>query len=108
MELPVRKGRTKMVSLTLLDGTTIKLPAKPRRGREEEPQERAAGPQLLGDMTARDLIAALHAVAHGADAGEVFGERVPIEAICATILSLLLRKGLVADWEFVEEIKRRR
>ncbi len=108
MELPVRKGRTKMVSVTLLDGTTIKLPAKPRRGREEERQERAAGPQLLGDMTARDLIAALHAVAQGADAAEVFGERVPIEAICATILSLLLRKGLVADWEFVEEIKRRR
>jgi hypothetical protein len=59
-------------------------------------------------MTARDLIKALGAVADGADAREVFGDRVPVEAICAAILSLLLRKGLVADWEFVEEIRRKR
>lgn len=109
MELPARKGSPKMVALTLLDGTTINLPAKRRRKEEPTtPSRLSSGPHVLGEMTARDLIKALHAVAEGADAREVFGEKVPIEAICATILSVLLSKGLVADWEFVEEIRRKR
>ncbi len=108
MELPARKGGPKMVALTLLDGTTIQLPAKPRRRHEDEGSARAAGPQFLGNMTARDLIKALSAVAEGADAREVFGEKVPLEAICSAILSILLRKGLVADWEFVEELRKKR
>ena len=58
-------------------------------------------------MTARDLIKALRAVSEGADAREVFGERVPLEAICAALLSILLRKGLLADWEFVEELRKK-
>jgi len=97
-----------MVALTLLDGTTIQLPAKPRRRQQESDPAPSSTPHVLGDMTARDLIKALHAVADGADAREIFGERVPIEAICAAILALLLRKGLLADWEFVEEIRKRR
>jgi type IV pilus assembly protein PilB len=107
MELPRRKGNPKMVALTLLDGTSIQLPAKPRRGRSAPEEDTKAGPQLLGNMTARDLIKALGAVAEGADAREVFGEKVPIEAICAALLSILLRKGLLADWEFVEELRKR-
>jgi type IV pilus assembly protein PilB len=107
MELPRRKGNPKMVALTLLDGTSIQLPAKPRRGRSAPEEETRTGPQLLGNMTARDLIKALGAVAEGADAREVFGEKVPIEAICAALLSILLRKGLLADWEFVEELRKR-
>jgi type IV pilus assembly protein PilB len=106
MELPRRKGSPKMVALTLLDGTTIQLPAKPRRRRDDAAEERV-GPQFLANMTARDLIKALGAVAEGGDAREVFGDRVPIEAICAALLSLLLRKGVLADWEFVEELKKR-
>jgi len=96
-----------MVALTLLDGTTIQLPAKPRRKRDEDADESPSSPKFLANMTARDLIKALGAVAEGADAREVFGEKVPIEAICATLLSLLLRKGVIADWEFVEELKKR-
>jgi len=106
MEVPERKGRPRMVALTLLDGTTIQLPAKPRRRREADSDpESVPGPHFLANMTTRDLIKALGAVAEGADAREVFGEKVPIEAICAAILSILLRKGLVADWEFVEELR---
>ena len=108
LELPARKGAPRMVALTLLDGTTIQLPAKPRRRQQESDPAPSSTPHVLGDMTARDLIKALHAVADGADAREIFGERVPIEAICAAILALLLRKGLLADWEFVEEIRKRR
>jgi hypothetical protein len=108
LEVPSRKGRPKMVALTLLDGTTIQLPAKPRRGHDEPEAEPRTGPHFLGDMTTRDLIKALAAVADGADAREVFGEKAPMEAICSAILSILLRKGLVADWEFVEELRKKK
>jgi hypothetical protein len=57
-------------------------------------------------MTARDLIRTLRAVAQGADTTEILGEKVPLEAICAALLSLLLKKGLLADWEFVDELRK--
>ena len=90
-----------MVALTLLDGTTIRLPARPRAAGAEEPPQAAPA-----ELTARDFIAALRAVAHGQDASEILGEKVPIEAMCAAILSVLLRKGLIADWEFIEEFRK--
>ncbi len=96
-----------MVSLTLLDGTTINLPARPKAkpapvkvgAPEAEPLEE-------DQLTARDLIAALRAVSHGADATEILGENVRWEAMFAALLSLLLKKHLIADWEFVEEYKK--
>ncbi|RYE87592.1 MAG: hypothetical protein EOO75_14285, partial [Myxococcales bacterium] len=57
-------------------------------------------------LTARDLVAALRAVAHGADASEILGDNTSWEALFAALLSLLLRKRLIADWEFVEEFKK--
>jgi type IV pilus assembly protein PilB len=100
LDLPKRKG-PRMVSLTLLDGTTISLPAKPKTSHPEPVPSVAPGA-----MTARDLIRALRAVSQGADATEILGEKVPMEAICAALLSLLLKKGLLADWEFVEELRK--
>jgi type IV pilus assembly protein PilB len=99
LDLPQRKG-PRMVALTLLDGTTISLPAKPKTSHPEP----VTGPP--GAMTARDLIRALRAVSQGADATEILGEKVPLEAICAALLSLLLKKGLLADWEFVDELRK--
>jgi len=102
LELPKRGSRgPRMVALTLLDGTTIRLPAKKKAAPVEEPR-----PATPDAMTARDLIRALRAVAQGADASEALGEKVPIEAICAALLSLLLKKGLLADWEFVDELRK--
>jgi hypothetical protein len=83
-----------MVSLTLLDGTTIQLPAK-KKG--------AATPEAL---TARDFVSALRASAHGADATEILGEEPKWEPVVAALLAILLRKGLIADWEFVEELRK--
>jgi type IV pilus assembly protein PilB len=100
LDLPKRPTGPRMVALTLLDGTTISLPAKPRSAAPEP----AATTQAA--MTARDLIRALRAVAQGADASEILGEKVPLEAICAALLSLLLKKGLLADWEFVDELRK--
>jgi type IV pilus assembly protein PilB len=99
IKMPVpKKGRgAKMITLTLLDGTQVVLPAK-----TGEPQEAAA--KTGEGLTARDLIAALRAASHGADAKDVLGENVRWEAMFAALLSVLLRKHLIADWEFVEEL----
>jgi type IV pilus assembly protein PilB len=96
---PRKKRKGRMVTLTLLDGTRVNLPAKsspPETGEKEPP----------ADLTARDLIAALRAVSHGADASEILGEKARWEPLFAALLELLLKKHLIADWEFVEEIKR--
>jgi hypothetical protein len=57
-------------------------------------------------LTAGDLVAALRAVSHGADASEILGDQVHWQALFAALLSLLLKKHLIADWEFVEEYKK--
>ncbi|HEX3594799.1 MAG TPA: hypothetical protein VHU80_06855, partial [Polyangiaceae bacterium] len=86
----------RMVALTLLDGTTIKLPGKGKGEDGAAPSEER--------LTARDLVAALRAAAHGADASEVLGSDVKWERMFAALLSLLLKKHLISDWEFVEEL----
>ncbi len=88
-----RRGRGKMLSLTLLDGTTIQLPAKKSAAAQE-------------GLTARDFVSALRATAHGADATEILGEKPQWEPVVAALLSILLRKGLIADWEFIEELRK--
>jgi type IV pilus assembly protein PilB len=92
---PKAGARAKMISLTLLDGTSIHLPARPGLGKGSEET-----------LTARDLVSALRAVTHGADANEILGASPKWEALFAALLSLLLRKGLIADWEFIEEIRK--
>lgn len=92
---PAKRKGPKMVALTLLDGTTITLPAKKKK-------EGAVAEAL----TARDFVSALRATAHGADASEILGDQVRWEPIVAALLSILLRKGLIADWEFVEELRK--
>ncbi len=114
--IPTPRGRApRMVSLTLLDGTTIPLPAKRRPRRESEPnidtprqrhlRSEPPGPDEAQGLTARDLVTALRAAAQGADASEVLGSNERWEAMFAALLSLMLKKHLIADWEFVEELK---
>jgi type IV pilus assembly protein PilB len=103
IELPTPKhgGGSRLVTITLLDGTTVRLPARPQ---VERPPS-APAPPVEEHLTARDLVLALRAMAHGADASEVIGENVRWEALFAALLSVLLKKHLIADWEFVEEYK---
>lgn len=97
-----RKG-PKLVTLTLLDGTTVRLPApKSSEGDAAEEEEETAGA-----LTASDLVAALLARAQGADVDDVLPD-AGWEALFATLLQLLVRKGLIADWEFVEAWKANR
>ncbi|HYP87594.1 MAG TPA: hypothetical protein VEQ59_05565 [Polyangiaceae bacterium] len=109
-EIPLpRRGKTpRMVTLTLLDGTKVNLPAKTKpnvkpRLPSDPPVTPSAAPE---NLTARDLAAALRALAHGADAREILGENVRWEAMFSALLSLMLKKHLIADWEFVEELRK--
>jgi type IV pilus assembly protein PilB len=101
---PPRRPRPRMISLTLLDGTTISVPAPkkhPSKSDADAPEE-----ELSDQLTARDLVSALRAVAHGADASEILGAEPRWEAMFSALLSILLRKGLIADWEFIEEFRK--
>jgi len=57
-------------------------------------------------LTARDLVLALRVVANGADASEVLGNNLRWEALFSALLSLMLRKHVIADWEFIDELKK--
>jgi type IV pilus assembly protein PilB len=106
--LPARRDKPKRsIALTFLDGTTISLPAPRTKGRPapvESPPE--SSPTGEDGLTARDLVAALRAVSHGAEASEILGDNPRWEAMFAALLSLLLKKHLIADWEFVEEFRK--
>lgn len=120
-EIPLPKGRApRMIALTLLDGTTVSLPA-PRKSKSGGDQAPSSAPQFddveepppstlnehtPSGMTARDLVAALRAICHGADPKEILGPSERMEAIVAALLSVMLRKGIVADWEFVDELRK--
>jgi len=104
-----KKGGGRMVTLTLLDGTKVNLPAREPAAREPAPKLPSLAPAAASEaneLTARDLIAALRAVSHGADASEILGNDVHWESLFSALLSLLLKKHLIADWEFVEELKK--
>lgn len=113
-EIPLpRRGKSqRMVTLTLLDGTKVNLPAKspavtPKRLPSDPPATEAPSSPTAGEgLTARDLVAALRALSHGADASEILGENVRWEALFSALLSLMLKKHLIADWEFVEEYRK--
>ena len=100
---PPSSART--ISLTLLDGTKISLPARSRRPPGSPPSGDDA-PENRDQLTARDLVSALRAVAHGVDASDILGAEPRWEILFAALLSILLRKGLIADWEFVEEFRK--
>lgn len=93
---PLRGGSGRRISLTLLDGTTLQIPSgKTVDGGADE-----------GDtLTTRDLVAALRAIAHGASAEDIL-PNARWEPLLGALLSLLLKKHLIADWEFVEELKK--
>jgi type IV pilus assembly protein PilB len=91
--------RPRMIAITLLDGTSVALPAPADRRHAEAIHE---GPSTAEDaLTAADLVAALRARSSGADVSAVLGDAT-WESMFAALLSVLLKKHLIADWEFVE------
>src|SRR5262249_24170676 len=105
-------GARRRISGTLLDGTTSTSPTRgtPREGDSGEPAAVRLEPRRVHaeseddeGLTARDLVAALRAVAHGADPHEILGGTIQWERLFAAMLSVLTKKHLIADWEFVDE-----
>lgn len=102
---PPRPAGASFLTLTLLDGTEVRLPspgAKKKRKTEE-----AEEPRAERGLTTRDLIHALAARAAGEDVSKVLPDDA-WEPLFAALLSLLVKKGLIADWEFVDEWKKHR
>ena len=99
---PKKGSARRMVTLTLLDGSQVTLPARrPKLRAQTEP------PQAETDqLTARDILQALRAKLHGQDASEVLGDHGRWEALVSAIIAVLLKKHLVADWELIDELKR--
>ena len=102
-EYPKPIGGAPLVAVTLNDGTTVELPKRTKMTSDKPEDDSADSEEQL---TARDLISALRAVSHGADASEILGNEVRWESLFSALLSLLLKKQLIADWEFIEEYKK--
>jgi type IV pilus assembly protein PilB len=102
MPRPKKGAPRRMVTLMLLDGSQVTLPARrPRLRNVSEPPQSAAD-----NLTARDILQALRAKLHGQDPSEVLGDHGRWEALFSALISVLLKKHLVADWEFIDALKR--
>ena len=88
--LGTNRRKSPALSLTLLDGTKIYLPSAPKQDED--------------GITARDLVSALRARSHGADASEILGPDPKWEVYVSALFAILLRKGLLTDRELVEEL----
>jgi type IV pilus assembly protein PilB len=104
-EVDLSQKRKRGRQLTLLDGTTIKLPTAAvkkrttgRRRSEPSPGEES--------FSAADLLAALRAASHGVDSADMLGETLRWEKVMAAVLTLLLRKHLILERELLEELKK--
>jgi type IV pilus assembly protein PilB len=96
MPAPSSGVAARMTTVTLLDGTKINLPARPDLPDAAEEEQ----------LTARDLVAALRAAAHGADTDEILGDNKRWEKLFAALLAVLMKRQLIADWEFIEELRK--
>jgi len=100
---PPRKGKGRnLLTITLLDGTELRLPCPQRNQRGTGG---AGDPEAEGHLTTGDLVVALRAMAQGADGAEQLGPAVSWEMLLASLLSLLMKKHLVGDWEFIAELQ---
>lgn len=102
-EVDLAQRRKRGRQLTLLDGTTIKLPTAAKK---RATGRRRSDPSPHDEISAADLIAALRAASHGVDSTDVLGESLRWEKMMAAVLTLLLRKHLIFDHELLEELKK--
>jgi hypothetical protein len=116
------RGRSKsgkLMSLTLLDGTTLALPMPSRQSKRKESlvgslTDTRPGPEEVVDehlagtdaLQVRDILAALRAAAHGVDASEALGRHAKWEAMLAVVLAILIRKGVITEDELLEEMRK--
>ncbi|MGE5787363.1 MAG: hypothetical protein ACM3ZE_22405, partial [Myxococcales bacterium] len=104
MPKPKKGAARRMVTLTLLDGSQVTLPA--RRPRLRAPTIPPLPDNDADQLTTRDILTALRAKLHGQDASEVLGDHGRWEALVSALIAVLLKKHLIADWEFIDELKK--
>ncbi|MBI5531537.1 MAG: hypothetical protein HY898_02405 [Deltaproteobacteria bacterium] len=125
LALPVRRLASKRrAPPTLVEETQAERGQEPDQAQEpgQEPIEPPAPSRPSGapgrmsqppaeivpqvEFTARDVVAALRAAAHGVDPTDILGVEPKWQAVLAALLSLMLRKGLIDEKDFVEELKK--
>jgi type IV pilus assembly protein PilB len=107
-EVEINKNHRKraQLKLTLLDGTTIKVPSGRKHRADAAPESTGEPSAPAGELTAAELLSALRAAAQGADASDVAGANLRWEKIVGAILTLLLRKHLILERELIEELRK--
>jgi type IV pilus assembly protein PilB len=104
-EVDISQRRKRGRQLTLLDGTTIKLPTAVSKKRTTGRRRSEPSPGAES-FSAADLLAALRAASHGVDSTDMLGETLRWEKVMAAVLALLLRKHLILERELLEELKK--
>lgn len=100
-EIPLQHaGRPggRMVTLTLLDGTQVNVPV--RRHAARPPSDVAPN-----DARGRELLAALRAVARGADPSQAVGD-AQWQELFTLLVRVLLKKRLITEAELIAEIEK--
>ncbi|PIE05768.1 MAG: hypothetical protein CSA75_03015 [Sorangium cellulosum] len=121
------KSKAGLLSLTLLDGTTLALPVVKKKKKPsslvgsirerhqgevsaptDRPPQEVVYEHLAGEggLTVRDIISTLRAAIHGVDPSEALGRHAKWEAMVAALLAILIRKGLITEEELLEELRK--
>lgn len=103
---PGKGGR--MMALTLLDGTTITLGAKPSPAPEPTvgSAEPASTETSSSEPSSRGAVfAALRAFANGEDAATFLGKPARMEALFAALLMSLIKKQLITEQDILDQLK---
>ncbi len=89
--------------------TAFEVAARPPPPPRASVRAPAAAPvrYVEDELSTRDIISALRASALGADATEILGRNPRWESAVATLMSVLLKKGVLDDADFVAAWRRR-
>jgi hypothetical protein len=113
-------GAERLMSLTLLDGTTLALPVRRLKKRQEAAEEpkavsppstpsrppQAAAPAEAPKRAPRELLQALGEIAEQVQAGELDLGHPRWTVALGALITLLVRKGLIDEHELTEELKK--
>jgi len=116
---PVRTKSGTMMSLTLLDGTTLALPVQPRPNKRVDtlvqaltseptnpPETVEEPPSETHVAEIENIMVALRAGAATADSADQFNRLAHVEAMLTAVITVLVRKGLVTNQEILDETRR--
>lgn len=101
-----------MVALTLLDGTTLTLPARSSKPAPVVPETLVSAPDdaspdaTIDQPPPSELITALRAITAGESPTALLDGKARWETLFAALLSLLVKKRLITEAELLEELKR--